>query len=92
MAEILTITSPPPQQTTWRVNELYLNWGAQSIQIGLIGTNGEAKHHSYSEATATSLMNALNKANLTSNSLHKRVIQRLIDDGMLAGTISGSPD
>jgi hypothetical protein len=92
MAETLTITTPPPQQTTWRVNELHFNWSAASIQIGLIGTNGEAKHHSYSGATATTLMNTLNKADLSNNSLHKRTLNRLITDGVIAGTIAGSPD
>ena len=90
--EILTITSPPPQQTTWRVNEVYFNWDAQSIQIGLKGTNGEAKHHTYSGATAASLMVSLNKANLSTTSLHKRIINQLVSDGVIAGTVSGSPD
>ena len=92
MAEIVTLTSPPPQLTTYRVNELHFNWGAASVQIGLIGTNGEAKAHSYGSTTATAMMNFLNTANLSSTSLHKRVIQRLVNDGVLAGTISGSPD
>jgi hypothetical protein len=90
--EILSITTPPPQQTTWRVNEVYFNWNAASIQIGLIGTNGEAKHHTYSGAVATSLLVSLNKANLSTTSLHKRIINQLVSDGVIAGTVSGSPD
>lgn len=90
--ETLSITSPPPQQTTWRVNEVYFNWDAQSIQIGLKGTNGEAKHHTYSGTTAQSLLVALNKANLSTTSLHRRIIDRLVSDGVIAGTVSGSPD
>ncbi len=90
--EILAITSPPPQQTTWRVNEVYFNWDAQSIQIGLKGTNGEAKHHAYGGATATALLVSLNKANLSTTSLHKRIINQLVGDGVIAGTVSGSPD
>lgn len=90
--ETLTIASPPPQQTTWRVNEVYFNWDAASIQIGLKGTNGEAKHHGYSGAVAQSLLVALNKANLSTTSLHRRIIDRLIADGVIAGSVSGSPD
>lgn len=90
--EILTITSPPPQQTTWRVNEIYLNWDAASIQIGLKGTNGEAKTASYSGATATTFLQQLNKLDMSTTSLHKRIINRLVADGIIAGTVSGSPD
>lgn len=92
MPEIVTLTVALPQLTTYKVNELHLNWGAASIQIGLIGTNGEAKHHNYSGTTATVFMTALNKANLSTTSLHKRILERLVTDGVIAGTISGSPD
>jgi hypothetical protein len=37
-------------------------------------------------------MAALNKADLSSNSLQKRVLQKLIDDGVIPGTVSGAPD
>lgn len=90
--EIITITTPPAQQTTWRVSELHFNWDAPSIQIGLKGTNGEAKHHLYSGAAATTLMIALNKANMATTSLHRRVINQLVTDAVIAGTVSGSPD
>lgn len=90
--ETLTISSPPPQQTTWRVNEVYFNWDAQSIQVGLKGTNGEAKHHAYTGATAQSLLVSLNKANLSTTSLHRRIINQLVSDGIIAGSVSGSPD
>lgn len=92
--EIITLATPvtTPSITTWRVSSLLLDWDAAVIAISLRGSGGERLSHTYAGAQATSLMTALNKANLTSNSLHKRVIQRLIDDGMLAGTISGSPD
>lgn len=93
MAELVTLTVPPPQLTTYRVNELHLNWDAQSIQIGLKGTNGEAKHVGYGSTTATALMNVLNTKNFTSTSMHKEIMKRLQNDGLLgAGTISGSPD
>lgn len=92
MAEILTLTSPPPALTTYAVVELYFNWDTASIQIGLRGTNGERQTFSYSGVPATALMVALNKANLSIKSLHRRVIEQLQTDGKLTGTISGSPD
>ena len=92
--ELITLTTPvsTPSITTWRVSSLLLDWDAAVIAIRLRGSGGETLHHAYTGPTATTQMVALNKVNLTSNSLHKRIIQRLIDDGMLAGTISGSPD
>lgn len=92
--EIITLTTPvtTPSITTWRVSSLLLDWDAALIAISLRGSGGERLNHAYTGANATSQMTALNKANLSTNSLHKRVIQKLIDDGMLAGTISGSPD
>jgi hypothetical protein len=38
------------------------------------------------------MMISLNKVNLSVKSLHRRVIEQLINDGKLDGTISGSPD
>lgn len=94
MAEILTLTAPivPPSITTWRVTFLGLDWDAATISIRLRGPNGEVKTCGYQGSAATSMMVALNKANLSSNSLHKRVLTQLVSDGEIAGTISGSPD
>jgi hypothetical protein len=92
MAELITLTTPVPALATYTVVELHLNWPAESLSIGLRGSNGEMTFHSYSGAEATALMRALNKANLSTSSLQKRAIQQLVADGKLAGTISGSPD
>ena len=93
MAELVTLATPLPALSTYRVNELHLNWGAQRISIGLVGTNGEALHHHYGSTTATALMNVFNTKNFSSTSLHKEIIKRLQNDGVIgAGTISGSPD
>lgn len=94
MAERLDLTAAVtyPSTTYWRVARLDLNWNQASITIDLVGPNNERKSHQYIGATATTLMVALNKANLTSNSLQKRVLDRLVSDGVLAGTVSGSPD
>jgi hypothetical protein len=94
MAEIVTLTSPitPPSLTTYSVRMIQMDLDVPTIVIRLRGTNGEIKTCSYAGATATTLMIALNKANLTSNSLQRRVLTQLIADGEISGTISGSPD
>jgi hypothetical protein len=93
--EQINLTSPvvadPAQATTFRVAALWLNWDGAEIVVHV--TDGTVrKVFRYTGSTATALMTALNKANLTSNSLHKRIINQLISDGYLSGTISGSPD
>jgi hypothetical protein len=94
MPEQLDLTNPiaPPPITHYRVVLLELNWELPRIVIGLQGPNREESRHTYVDATALALMRALNKANLSTTSLQKRVIQQLVADGKLAGTISGSPD
>lgn len=42
-------------------------------------------------ADVQALIVALNKANLTSNSLEKRVYSQLVSDGAFVGSITGSP-
>lgn len=45
----------------------------------------------YTGADAVTLINALNTANLTNNSLRKRVINKLVTDGFLpAGAVTGA--
>ena len=92
--EEVALTTPitTPSITAWQVSILHLDWGASQITIKLKGPNGETKLHSYSGATALTMMVALNKANLTANSLHKRVLNQLITDGVVLGTVTGTPD
>lgn len=81
----------PTSTSTVRVEKLVLDWKDKNITI-YVGFNGVRREFNYSGDTAVTLMTALNKANLSSNSLHKRILNQLINDGFLAGTISGSPD
>lgn len=98
MAERIDLTTaypPPPAQTSQlHVMRLDLNWGAASIVIELRDSATGITHPpiTYEGAIATTLMLALNVANLSTKSLHKRVLERLIADGKLAGTIAGTPD
>lgn len=81
-----------PGASSYTINRLDLDWGMAVIRIYLLGNNGQEHKVEYSGADATAQMVALNKANLSTKSLQKRVIEKLVADGKLAGTITGTPD
>lgn len=94
--ETLTLTTPeqtPAITTTdYRVIYLSMDWERALIVIHLRGTNGERKQADYSGSTATTLMTQLNKLDLSVKSLHKRILERLVADGKLSGSVTGAPD
>jgi hypothetical protein len=104
MAETLSLSSPEviPAITTsvYKVIEIGLRWEAQMITIALRGEHGEYKSFIYGgplqndadRTKATNLMIALNKANLSTVSLQHRVLNQLIADGLISGTVTGTPD
>jgi hypothetical protein len=94
MAEQLDLTTPvsTPTLTYYKVRMLTLDRDASEILIKLRGTSGEIKIWRYEGAAAVSLMNTLNTVNLAVKSLEKRILEKLVADGVLTGTISGSPD
>jgi hypothetical protein len=90
--ETLTLTTPI-SNTGYHVVLLALNWAKSSIRVVVQDSDGMRTIHSYSGSAATTLMDFLNKADLSANSLHKRVLDRLVSDAKLpAGTVTGSPD
>jgi len=91
-AEQLDLTTPITN-SAYRVIGLNLDWEGATIAIFLrcVATS-QPLTFIYTGATATNLMVTLNKANLSTNSLHKRILQYLVTDGKLTGTVSGSPD
>ncbi len=104
MAEDLTLTTPitRPAVTAFRVTRLELQWGPDAhIGIHLVDPNGVRKTCGYNDSgaggrpvnEATILMTALNKANLSVKSLHKRILERVaVDFPELAGSVTGTPD
>ena len=91
-AEQLDLT-PAIVCNAYRVTQLYLDWTNQIINISLTCIQtGEVKQFSYTGGAAQTLMIGLNKANLSTNSLQKRIMDKLVSDGKLGGTVSGSPD
>lgn len=92
--EELALTTPivTPTIINYRVVEIRMNWPNGELDIITADNTGATQHHSYRNGEAVALMLALNTANLTTNSLHKRTIQRLQTDGKLpAGTVNGTP-
>lgn len=91
--EQLDLTTPitSPSITNYRVTLLHLDWTGAQIQIVLTGPQGESAGFVYSGQEATDLMLVLNTANLSVKSLHKRILEKLVANGKLSGTISGTP-
>ena len=104
MAELITLTAPivKPTQTTIRFERLILDLEAKSVHVQWLGNNGEPGSAFYptpapvdhsSQPTGQQLIQTLNTANLTANSLIRRTLARLQTDGYIpAGTLSGTPD
>lgn len=96
MPEDLTLTTPvtKPTITKWRFDSLTLNRSAPSVSATFLEpTTGETVTCTETGADALLTLKALNTANLSTNSLQKRVTNWAIGKGVLgAGTISGTPD
>ena len=95
MEQLDLATALPPQGITvinYRVIEIRMNWPLAEVSITLSDQEGGTITALYSGPEAAALMPALNTANLSVKSLHKRAIEKLQADGKLpAGTISGTP-
>jgi hypothetical protein len=101
--EIVTLTTPiTKNQTTVRIVRLIIDVSAKSVIIEFVGNNGEAGTAYYTtppplnspaQPTGAQLINTLNTANLSSNSLMRRVLTRLQTDAYIgAGAVSGTPE
>lgn len=93
MEKIILITpfSPVPSVSELSISKLILDWDGKQIFI-ILRKNDALKEILYGGDQAVNLMTVLNKANLSTKSLHKRILEQLVIDGHLAGTISGTPD
>lgn len=103
MSESITLTTPvvKPSQTGIVIDRITIDVTAKSVLIQWLGNNGEAGSAAYPtpapqgsvQPTGATIITTLNTANLSANSLVKRVLQRLQTDGYLAaGNVSGTPD
>ena len=94
-AEQVNLTTPitKPPINSYKIDSIVLNVTGATITIVLIDpVSGEKPVFSYYGPTATALMNALNKVDLSVKSLQQRIFERLIAEGKIAGTVSGVPD
>lgn len=96
--EIVTLTTPvqPPSITNYHVSRLLINVDDLRIIVELKGPQGETLNKFYDSSTSptgASLLTTLNKNNFSggNNSLIKAIYVRLIADGVLTGSVSGSP-
>jgi hypothetical protein len=91
--EQLDLTAPvqPPSVTTYTIDSLNLNWSVASIDVVLKDNIGNTLTFNYNGPTAVTLMLALNTANLSIKSLYRRVLEKLVADGKISGTVSGTP-
>lgn len=109
MPETLTLTTPvqptSPSITGYSVWSTYFGRGEGVIRIVVQDNNGQRTHAVYTDGDdvegnpapgttiATDLMKVLNKANLTTKSLQRRILEKLAADGKLPeGTVDGTPD
>lgn len=76
----------------YRIASVALNWENKTMTIVLTAPGGFRKTIQYVDPQATTMMRAINKANLSTKSLHKRLLEQLATDGELIGAISGLPD
>ena len=83
----------PETCTNYRIANLFLDWDGQLITVSLRCTaTGRVQTFTYSGTEARNMMIALNTANLSTNSLHRRIMDKLLADGKIAGTVTGTPD
>ena len=90
--DLAVATPATPGRASYIVNILILDREGQRVEIRLRADNGERQQFVYDGAIAMTLMNALNKADLSVKSLHRRILEKLTADGKLDGAISGVPD
>lgn len=62
------------------------------VDIHLKDNNGAKYQHQYKGNQAVNMIKQLNTANLTTKSMHKRILEKLSADGVLPGTVTGTPD
>lgn len=92
--ERVTLGTPiTVSQTGWDLSSMLLDVDHMRIIIRLraTGTANTTLEKTYDGAVGDNLLRALNKANLTTRSLIQRTYDRLIADGVIDGSVTGTP-
>lgn len=98
MAEAITLSAPEsvPSKETVHLSLLVLDVKNKNVEITFRDNNdveGRAFYTAETTPTGQALLTSLNTANLATNSLVKRVLQRLQTDGYIAaGSVTGTPE
>lgn len=95
--EKIVLTNPPPSVSEYRIAELLLNWGVgESCVLSIRLIPNVAGHqdiqHAYRGAAACTMLRQLNKADLSTISLHRRIMNQLIADKVFVGLATGTPE
>lgn len=103
MAEILnlTVSETAPATTTWRIARLCLDVDTPSIKVDLVSNTNKTFTWRLVPTTvvpASTIIQGLSFINqgkfkaLQGKSLHRWLLDRMISDGIFAGTVSGIVD
>jgi hypothetical protein len=101
MAEEVTLPAPVTvARTKWTISKLVVDVAGEQITVELAGDDGEILVAYYPTPTplqrpgqpsGAALISTLNTVNLSTQSLVKRILNRLIADGYISGTVTGTP-
>lgn len=94
MAEQLVLTQPEtkPSVTEYQIHILSLDRTLGRVTITVKSNTGSIKTFMYSDNQGANMIKAINKGNFTVNSLHKQMLEKLVADGHLSGTVTGQPE
>lgn len=100
--EELVLTDPVVVETTkskFRVISLVLDTDGMPgmeppamLLINLRDNNNAPYSHTYVGQEAQDFIKFINTANFTTKSLNKRILEKLSNDGILPGTVTGAPE
>ena len=62
------------------------------VRLRLKDNYNKPYEHQYTGQQALDYIKFINTANFTTKSLHKRILERLSNEGVLPGTVEGTPD
>lgn len=104
MAEELVLTDPVviPEKVTNKYKVVSLTFSLEQLTppatvpglvlIQLRDNNGESSQYTYTGQQAVDYIKFLNTANFTTKSMQRRILEKLSNDGLLPGTVVGTPD
>ena len=93
MTEVLTPTDTAIESPAYQIVSVLFDREGARIMVWVRTPKGGIETCIYKGDTATTLMRALNKADLSVKSLQRRILERLVVDGKLpAGAVTGTVD